>query len=90
VSRICSDPVRHRLVSVMRRAFSTFKNFLTRIAGEEVGRSNPGLKFSNLATFVTSMNKVWHDVKLPAGKILSRELVEHPELVARHDQYRSN
>ena len=88
MSRICSDPVRHRLVSVMRRAFSTFKNFLTRIAGEEVGRSNPGLKFSNLATFVTSMNKVWHDVKLPAGKILITGVASRPtELVAGHDQY---
>jgi hypothetical protein len=72
----------------MRRAFSTFKNFLTRIAGEEVGRSNPGLKFSNLATFVTSMNKVWHDVKLPAGKILITGVASRPtELVAGHDQY---
>ena len=88
MSRICSDPVRHRLVSVMRRAFSTFKNFLTRIAGEEVGRSNPGLKFSNLATFVTSMNKVSHDVKLPAGKILITGVASRPtELVAGHDQY---
>jgi hypothetical protein len=53
------------------------------------------LKFSNLATFVTSMNtKSGRDVKLPARKILIRgvashptELVEHAELVARHDQY---